>query len=117
MNARAAHRRLYRQIPSFECKPGCTGCCGIVPLSKYEAEQLGLPANTVHMPTKPDSLTCQYATNEGCSVYDKRPLLCRLYGTVDNPHLTCPFGCGAKTKLTDQQGAAIRDKYIELVSL
>ncbi len=35
-------------------------------------------------------LNCTFLGPNGCTVYDERPLICRLYGTV--PSLPCPHG-------------------------
>jgi len=36
-------------------------------------------------------LNCPHLGEEGCQVYDERPLICRLFGTT--PGLACPNGC------------------------
>ncbi len=113
MGERIKHRQIYRQIPTFKCKSGCTGCCGPVPVTEYEADRLGISGELM-TPTKPDSLTCEYATADGCSVYDKRPFMCRLFGAVDTPMLTCPYGCKPKTLLTEKQGKELRNEYMTL---
>lgn len=35
-------------------------------------------------------LSCPHLGNNGCQVYDERPLICRLFGTT--PRLACPNG-------------------------
>ena len=35
-------------------------------------------------------LGCPYLGEQGCEVYDERPLICRLFGTT--PRLPCPNG-------------------------
>ena len=116
MNPRNQHRRLYQKIPTFHCKPGCNDCCGPVPLSEWEAERLRLPGEVL-TPVKPATMTCLFASAEGCQVYDKRPLMCRLFGSVDTPRLSCPHGCKPKRLLPDQAGESLRNDYIRLVML
>ena len=36
------------------------------------------------------NLSCPHLENKGCSVYDDRPIICRLFGTT--PKLLCPHG-------------------------
>lgn len=36
------------------------------------------------------NLSCPHLGKNGCSVYDDRPLICRLFGTT--PKLLCPHG-------------------------
>jgi Fe-S-cluster containining protein len=33
-------------------------------------------------------LNCPYLGEDGCKVYDERPLICRLFGTT--PNMPCP---------------------------
>lgn len=38
-----------------------------------------------------------------CSAYDKRPMICRLWGVVET--MKCPHGCRPSPRyLTDEQG-------------
>lgn len=110
--SRIKHRRLYKKIPEFRCKDGCNECCGPVPLTDWEAKRLGVKGNMT--PTKEGSLTCIFSTKNGCKVYDKRPFMCRLFGTAKESRLECPKGCGPKTPLTDAQAASITTEYLKL---
>lgn len=77
---------IYKMIPKFECKKGCSACCGIVPIIPQEAKNLNLKKAFV-LPFS--GLTCKYSCKEGCKVYEDRPLLCRLYGVVHKMPCTC----------------------------
>lgn len=104
-------RKLYKQIPAFECKPGCHECCGIVPWARSEWEQISDKRNY-------KSVICPYIGPEGCEVYEKRPLMCRLFGAVDDPILKCPYGCAPSNKmLTKKQAQAMIRRYHELMDL
>ena len=99
---RAAHRRIYKQIHTMSCREGCSDCCGPVPLSKWEAKRLGVEG--IMTPVKPGTLTCAFVGEDRkCTVYDKRPYICRVFGCAEHPMLTCPYGCGPATKLTAQE--------------
>ena len=37
-----------------------------------------------------EALSCPHLGENGCEVYDERPLICRLFGTT--PSLPCPHG-------------------------
>ena len=74
---------IYNQIPKFKCIPGCTDCCGPVPFSKTEWDQIDDKRVW-------NVLKCPYA-NDGCDIYEHRPLMCRLFGTT--AILECPHGC------------------------
>jgi uncharacterized protein len=100
---------------SFDCKTGCDGCCGPVPFTDSEKasaqkvrpfeqwEAFGkhwIPASAL------TTMTCPFSRN-GCEVYETRPMVCRLFGAVDNPRMKCPHGCGAKKLLTDAEAAVL----------
>lgn len=52
-----------------------------------------------HPPGQDD--TCRFfSSEEGCVIYPVRPALCRLFGVVDAPAMTCPHGARADKLLT-----------------
>ncbi|WP_122333948.1 YkgJ family cysteine cluster protein [Pseudomonas amygdali] len=78
---------LRRQIPSFECVPGCHDCCGPVTTSPEGMSRL--PRKTAaEQDAALDELNCVHLGPQGCTVYDERPLICRLFGTTES--LPCP---------------------------
>ncbi|MNG07205.1 Flagellin N-methylase [compost metagenome] len=84
-------RTLRQQIPSFECVPGCHDCCGPVTTSTEEMSRL--PRKTrAEQDAAMDELNCVHLGPNGCTVYDERPLICRLFGTTKT--LPCPNGRG-----------------------
>lgn len=108
MSAAKTIKYLRKQIPNFECKPGCTDCCGPVPFSRWEWAQ-------VKDQRISDGIECPYATKEGCEIYEQRPILCRLMGAV--PRLECPHGCGPKKMLPGKKEIEIMRKYAEVMDL
>ena len=76
-------------IPSFSCTPGCHDCCGPVTASTEEVARLPIKSDTEHDVALAE-LSCPYLGNNGCEVYDERPLICRVFGTT--PSLPCPEG-------------------------
>jgi len=82
-------RFLRQQIPSFECVPGCHDCCG--PVTTSSEEMARLPRKTAaEQEAALNELNCVHLGPNGCTVYDERPLICRLFGTT--PTLPCPNG-------------------------
>jgi hypothetical protein len=82
--------RFFRQhIPTFECVPGCHDCCGPVTTSSEEMARLPVISDAEHAVALAD-LSCPHLGEQGCQVYDERPLICRLFGTT--PRLACPNG-------------------------
>ena len=113
-------RAIYRELEpyAFQCVEGCTACCGPVPLAPVEAEALGVPG--VVTPTR-DDITCAYCngcsttngSTGGCSVYDRRPFMCRIYGTIDG--LRCPEGAGPARMMPPRQYRKLMKRYIALM--
>ncbi len=100
-----AHRQLYAKIPRFKCIEGCTDCCGPVPWSSFELAAAGL---TAPPPERADK-QCQFALKGGCEIHERRPLMCRLFGTVED--LRCPHGRGPLQLLSVDEGHAIVRRY------
>lgn len=101
-------QKLYAKIPTFECEPGCNDCCGPVPFSVWEWSKV------IEKKKSPDGLQCPYSTSTGCSIYENRPLMCRIFGTVDDERLECPRGRAPAQKLSAEEGADIVRAYIRL---
>lgn len=100
-----AHRQLYAKIPQFRCIEGCTDCCGPVPWSRYELEMAGLSAPPPELQDK----QCPFGLKGGCDIHERRPLMCRLFGTVED--LRCPHGRGPLRLLSVEEGHAIVRRY------
>ena len=103
-------------IPTFDCKPGCHDCCGLVPFSESEkqAAQARAPllawerfgADSWIASAALQNFTCPFVGKSGCSIYDIRPKVCRLFGAVDHPMMRCPHGCGPEALLSEAQSRA-----------
>jgi uncharacterized protein len=82
-------RFFRRQIPEFACIPGCHDCCGPVLASTDELARL--PQKTGDQRSAAmERWDCAHLGPQGCTVYDERPLVCRLFGAT--PRLPCPHG-------------------------
>lgn len=99
---------IYSQVPRIACKGLCQACCG--PIEADPPEKTHFTAKTGKViPNKlevlnSDSLTCPLLNVVGqCSVYQHRPLICRLWGVVDDERMRCPHGCVPDRYLTQKQ--------------
>ncbi|WP_298447080.1 YkgJ family cysteine cluster protein [uncultured Marinobacter sp.] len=81
--------RLREDIPTFECVPGCHDCCGPVTTSSEEMSRLPVKTDAEHEAALSD-FNCVHLGPSGCTVYEERPLICRLFGTT--PSMPCPRG-------------------------
>ena len=112
---------LYRQIPRMACRPACGDCCGIVPWSPEEFAKVKdrMPADAQVSEfrgsiiiIKPGSANCVFlAADAGCTVYEDRPFMCRLFGTAPEPRLTCPHGCRPTRQLTAEKASRLTGRY------
>jgi uncharacterized protein len=137
---RRALKRLYDQIPTFKCRPGCSDCCGPVVGTKQEralAPFLNSLKDTISLidvlrrggasqelaagPLLANALqgcsTCPYVVENGggCAIYDDRPFLCRLFGASEEKWMTCPHGCGPEKKLSVEQTQKLFHQYLRLM--
>jgi hypothetical protein len=89
MDTWAQIRFFRRQIPEFACIPGCHDCCGPVLASTTEMARLPLK-DEAERAAALAHWDCAHLGPHGCTVYDERPLVCRLFGTTER--LPCPHG-------------------------
>lgn len=111
---------IYAKVPKMSnCRPGCTDCCGSIGMTFAEFRNL--------MGREPqESEKCEgYATLAGkdgscpmvnpitgrCSAYERRPLICRLYGVV--LVMTCPHGCRPERWLSDEEALELIRQTVE----
>jgi len=101
--------KIYKKIPTLKCPPGCSACCGPVPLCSKEAlilkeivknnsDKALLEGLDSFMTPIDSEMNCRFSSDKGCTVYGNRPFMCRLYGTVES--LKCPIGCKPGRYLT-----------------
>lgn len=103
MSAERRVRKIYASLPAFKCKGLCADTCGVIPVFKAErsivSSAAGFDTGTM-MGT--ETMKCPLLKDGRCSIYDSRPLICRLYGMVDHPLMRCPHGC--EPVLTQTEG-------------
>lgn len=118
-----ALKKIYKRIPDCHCKGLCTQACGPVMFSATERAKVeSLAPNGwedfqagTYMPVRdePDDLTCPFLQDDKCSIYDDRPLICRMYGSAEK--LQCEHGC--KPTVSVKKEAEIRDEYFQLIQM
>ena len=114
-----AHRMIYREIPVTPgCKIGCNDCCGPVPWSANELSQVTMPITAVKIAVgsktvwmDPATEMCPMLGPKGCTVYDRRPFMCRLFAAADVSRLKCPHGCNALKPLSARKASALTTAY------
>lgn len=108
-----ALRRLYREVPSPDCKGLCWESCNTAPAQQIELE------NVERVAGGPGNLgashgMCPFLSAEHrCTGYAARPLVCRMFGAT--ARLPCPFGCKpAGGYLSPRKEAELLTKLIEI---
>jgi uncharacterized protein len=115
-------QKIYDSLPNLKCKGLCHEACGPIEIFKAERDNLGrsfkhknlkdvlFHLKKRHTDDYDGCITCPMLTGENkCSVYDKRPVICRLWGLVEN--MKCKWGCIPDRYLSVEEC----DKYLELV--
>ncbi len=98
-------QKLYEKIPSFSCKEGCVKCCdNWIQFAPEEGDRCGGFDFTEE--------ACPKLCEGGCSVYENRPFICRLFAS--SVLLPCPYGYGPKNPLTEAKTKELLQEYLRL---
>lgn len=101
---------IRKQIPSFQCKPGCHDCCNdLIIFSPWEWGQI----KDKRIAT---DVQCPYLGAGGCEIYEQRPIICRLFGAIRRQGLTCDHGCGPSKPLSASKEIELCLMYTRLLS-
>jgi Fe-S-cluster containining protein len=106
MNSKLA--RAYAKVPRIECKGLCHTTCGMIPLigkEKALTERVTTTQWTVlgegRLLYDADRGCCPFLQENRCSIYDERPLMCRVWGAAEG--LECPHGCEPEARMTGKR--------------
>ena len=105
---------IYKKVPELECKK-CGECCGPIWWSAAEEvvireymREHGIEYKRVTTITK-----CPYLREDNtCEIYEVRPLICRLFGVVED--LKCPKGAKPKRYLKTEEAVKLMMELVEL---
>lgn len=93
---------IWDKVPSIQCKGLCHDFCGPVLMSAAELRILEKASGKLF---RPSGMACPLLQEGRCSAYEARPLICRIWGTVEK--MKCPYGCVPDRWLTDEEGTAL----------
>lgn len=121
---REALDAVWARIPDVNCKGHCTDSCGPIDASIAERRLLrergirlkaapwieigaDMPGGVDEMPASALAAVkpCPALVDGRCSVYDVRPVICRLWGAVRK--MPCEWGCQPDRYLTDGEAREI----------
>lgn len=95
--------KLYDEIPPSFCDANCSKCCtNMIQFAPSEEAAIG---------GYDYKGVCPHLKDGKCSVYTKRPFICRLYGTSEM--FVCE-GCTPERYLTDEETATLVHRYVAL---
>lgn len=101
-------RDIYARIPPSYCKGLCHDSCGPILMSPAEADRIKRALGY-----KPDFGNiskdghCPMLVNNKCSMYEHRPAICQLWGSVDKDGMRCPYGCSPDRLMTNEEGLGV----------
>jgi Fe-S-cluster containining protein len=72
------------------CPSGCHKCCQPVQCTYAEAEAMGIPGQS-WTGARPDGKCALLDDEKGCTVYENRPALCRMFGSAKEGMFCCKF--------------------------
>jgi Fe-S-cluster containining protein len=127
--------------PAAACKPGCAHCCHIpVNITDVEAREIGrkigrTPAGGVGIRTvlelyklqvddaqsplpgapsmdRPYSSPCPFLDGTTCSIYDVRPLACRVHFNLDDDELLCALVANESIPVPLANAMTIKAMYL-----
>ncbi len=61
-------------------------------------------------------LRCKRLVKGRCSIYDRRPIICRLFGASEDPNFQCPHGRMAETPLSIDETREIMVQWLSLIT-
>jgi Putative zinc- or iron-chelating domain len=94
--ADAELQALYDQVPDIpECDGRCQISCGPLDMSTRERQRIraaGVRITPGHEAlARAGTFWCEALRDGRCSVYELRPMVCRLWGATED--MPCPYGC------------------------
>ncbi len=113
-------QEIYDSLPTIECKGKCWQACGPIPLTTLELKLLNrarltpIHADDILEVSRNRSvltagidihgeIRCPALAGNRCSAHPGRPMICRLYGMVQNEKMICPHGCEPTRWLSDRE--------------
>ena len=110
---------VYANVPQIACKGHCVESCGPIAMSRKEAQAIRKAAprapvmrvDDVYQLRVKNNLTCPLLKQGRCSVYDVRPMICRLWGVV--PEMPCEWGCTPIRTISSQEGRNLLRQSLE----
>lgn len=95
-------KAIYDSLPKILCQRKCQESCGPILWSAAENIEIGKRVGGKFLQGNIETLDCPYLKPMiDCTIYEVRPLICRLWGLVEK--MRCPWGCVPGRWLSDDE--------------
>lgn len=101
---------LYAELPSLECQGLCGEACSFIMMTRVERERIVDGGGPRILMTESPCPALDFIGR--CRVYTQRPMICRLWGVVDD--MKCHYGCTPDRYLTREEGFEFLARVQEL---
>lgn len=115
MNRDSALDAIYAELPAIDCQGRCWDSCGPIEMTMAERQRIqragvNIPPGSFYRdgPSMCPALTMFHQ----CSVYEIRPLICRIWGL--SKRLPCTYGCRPERYLTEPEAYELLARVWEL---
>jgi Fe-S-cluster containining protein len=105
---------LYAELPHLECRGLCADSCGAISMGLHEARRIERVSGEPLRQMASLAESCPYLEAERCTVYEARPLVCRIWGLVDEHGLRCDHGCVPERWLTREEALRLVRRSIAI---
>lgn len=91
---------IYAELPEVPCTGQCYTSCSFIGTYAIERDNMRAAGIT---PPRVEQEPCPHLDWAGrCSIHERRPLICRLYGVTEA--MRCPYGCKPERLLSREEG-------------
>lgn len=113
-------QEVYASLPPIACKGLCWRACAAIQAKPIELERMesaagrrlerveGAELDGGAVVVGRADLACPALVMRRCSIYEARPLICRLFGVAEG--LPCPHGCAPGRVVPDVEVRAMLDR-------
>lgn len=98
-------------LPDMRCDRHCGECCKTVLATEEEFVAVTAYAEENGIEPKAQGQRCPWYQDGQCAVYPERPLICHLFGHVNDPGLTCCRGYNVNIGMTQARHELARQGH------
>lgn len=116
MNRAQKLQQIYDDLPGIDCQGHCWDSCGPIDMTGYERERIaregGVEIARGSWLADGPGMCPALTPFRQCSVYELRPLICRIWGLTKE--LPCTYGCRPERYLSDVEAGEFMARVHEV---